>query len=420
MKKKKGESSISVISILTSANRIIPFLSLSNCISRKLGITKVKLFLIKGKVKHTNNSATILFIGKGISAFARANYFAYIVFSQIEKLLYVGEFLHRQINDSYSKNAEIIVIDANIESTKNLLDKGYLLLPQLCFELDLTCSIADLTKRSSVRRRRSIKKLSSLNYSYVVRRTNEDNFDFYYRKMYLPYIRSRFGIAAQPSSYISSKTFYRKNGGIIFVLKKRKPVAGMLFCVRKKTLYALNLGVYRGDQSYLKDYACEAALFFLIKWSKAKGFKRLNYGATVPFLNSGIFQYKKEWGMHVGERIDQLFCALKIVSFNENSLSFLLHNPFVFLDKNSIKGLVFLNQRFSEAKLQKLSSTYFLPNMSSLIVVSCYDKKTQEGNETKFSLNSQNTPSFLGKILPKTSSAFLEQGFDIDVFEGKY
>jgi hypothetical protein len=404
------------ISILTHVNRIIPFFSLYNCISRILGITKVQLFLIKGTVKSNNCSTTILFIGKGKSACARANYFAYTVFSQIERLVYIGEFLYRQVNSSDFKNAEIIVVDANIESTKKLLEQDFLLLPEVCFELDLTRSISDLIKRSSGRRKRSIKKIRSLNYSYVICRNNEKKFDFYYWKMYLPYIRSRFAIGAQPTSYLRSKAFYRKNGGVIFVLKGKRPIAGMLFRVRGKTLDVLNLGVYGGEQKYLKDCACEAALFFLIKWSKIKGLKSLNYGVTVPFLTNGIFQYKKEWGMFVEEVTDQLFCALKIVAFNENSLSFLLHNPFIFLGKNAMKEVVFVDHRLSKAELQKLFSIHLFPKVDSLIVIGYYDKKTEEKNVINFSSNSQNIPIVLGKALSRICLSFLKRGFDVDVF----
>jgi len=409
---------IFAISILTYANRIIPLFSLYNYISRILGVTKVQLFLIKGTVKHTNYSTTILFIGKETSARARANYFAYIVFFQIERLEYFGEFLYRQVNPSDFKNAEIIVVDANIETTQKLLEQGFLLLPQVNFSLDLTCSIYDLTKRSR-RRRRSIKKIKNLNYSYVICRNNEKDFDFYYWKMYLPYIRRRFKTSAQPGSYLRSKAFYRKNGGILFVLKGKRPIAGILFRVRRKTLDALNLGVYGGDQNYVKDFACEAALFFLIKWSRIKGLKSLNYGGAVPFFTSGIFQYKKEWGMFVEEVTDQRFCALRIASFNENSLSFLLHNPFIFLDKNAMKGLVFVDHRLSKAELQKLFSMYLFPRMDSLIVISYYDRKTGKTKETNFSLNSQNMPVVLVKALPRICLSFLKRGFNVDVFWGK-
>jgi hypothetical protein len=141
----------------------------------------------------------------------------------------------------------------------------------------------------------------------------------------------------------------------------------------------------------------------------------LNYGATVPFFTNGIFEYKKEWGMYVEEVPDQLFCALKIVSLNEKSLSFLLHNPFIFLDKNTIKGLIFVDNRLSKAELQNLSSTYTFPKMHSLIVISFCDRKAGEPNKTTFSSSSQNTPVVLGKALLSTCSAFLERGLDLEL-----
>jgi hypothetical protein len=410
---------IFAVSILTHANRIIPFFSLCDHVFRRLGLIKVKLFLITGAIKNTNYSTTILFIGKGISACEQANYFASIVFSQVERLVYFGEFLHRQVNTSDFKNVEIIVVDPSIETSENLLEQGFMLLPAVNFGLDLTCSMNDLTTRFSRRRMRSIKKIRSLNYSYVISRNNEKNHDFFYWRMYLPYIRRRFGGGAQPNSYQTSKTVYRKNGGIIFVLEENKPISGILFFVKNKTVHAVGLGVYQSDENYLKNSACEAALFFLIKWSKTQGLKSLNYGGTVPFFTNGVFQYKKEWGMLAEEKTDQIFCALKIVSLNEECLSCLLHNPFIFLDKNEMKGLVFANHRLTQTELQKLFSTYAIPKMDSLMVISYYDEKTREKAEADLALKSQRTPIALGKALSTICSSFLKRGFNVDVFWGK-
>jgi hypothetical protein len=407
------------VSVLRQANRTNPFVMVYSFISRILCIKKVQLFLIKGTVKHNNRSTTILFIGKEKAARARANYFADVVFTQIQSLEYLGEFLYRHVTPSVFKNAEIVVVDANMESTKKLLEKDFLLLPQVHFELDLTRSMSDLINRFSKRRKRSIKKIKSLNYSYVIFRNNDKFFDFYYWKMYLPYIRRRFGLGAQPCSYTHSKAFFKKNGGVIFVLNERRPIAGMLFRVRGKTVDTLNLGVYDGDQKYLKYCACEAALFFLIKWAKIKGLRILNYGATVPFFTNGIFQYKKEWGMVMEEEEDQIFCALKVNSFNKNSLSFLLSNPLIFRGKNAIKGVVFVDHRLTKAELYKLFSIHLFPKLDSLIVIGYYDRITEEKNEIDFSSNSQNYPAVLEKELLRICSSFLKRGFTVDVFREK-
>jgi len=407
------------VSVLRQANRTNPFVMVYSFISRILGIKKVQLFLIKGTVKHNNRSTTILFIGKEKAARARASYFGDVVFTQIQRLEYLGEFLYRHVTPSDFKNAEIVVVDANIESTKKLLEKDFLLLPQVCFELDLTRSMSDLINSFSKRRKRSIKKIKSLNYSYVIFRNNDKFFDFYYWKMYLPYIRRRFGLGAQPCSYIHSKAFFKKNGGVIFVLNERRPIAGMLFHVRGKTVDTLNLGLYDGDQKYLKDCACEAALFFLIKWAKIKGLRILNHGATVPFFTNGIFQYKKEWGMVMEEMEDQIFCALKVNSFNKNSLSFLLSNPLIFRGKNAIKGVVFVDHRLTKAELYKLFSIHLFPKLDSLIVIGYYDRITEEKNEIDFSSNSQNYAVVLEKELPRICLSFLKRGFSVDVFREK-
>lgn len=400
------------VSLLTRADRKLPFFKLYTCISHILGLENVQLFVIKGLVKDTNCSATTLFVGDETSAY----YFAYLGYSHIKKLFSLGKFLFRQVDPSGLTDVDVIVVDARAHRVSKFLKQGYLLLPQVSFSLDLGRPVCDIIKRSSRRRRRSIKELNRFNYSYAISRNNEKNFDFYYWKMYLPYTRKRFGMCAFTLSYSRLKALYRRNGGIIFVLKGKKPLAGMLFRTNGKTLYALNLGAYEGDQNYLRDLACQAALFFLIEWAKMKGIKSLNYGLTVPFLANGNFQYKKEWGMFMDEVAGKPFCALKINSLNGSSLSFLHQNPFIFLDAGVPKGVIFLDHRPSEKELQKIFSMYLFPKLDSLIVIGYYNHNTGAANETDFPIESQNMPDVLGKGLSHVYSSLRKRGFTVEVF----
>ena len=87
---------------------------------------------------------------------------------------------------------------------------------------------------------------------------------------------------------------------------------------------------------------------------------------------------------------DQNFCALRINNFNENTLSFLLSNPFMFRGKKAIKGVAFVDHKLTEAEQNKLISTYLFPKLESLIVMGYYDKIVEEKNEIELSLKSQN------------------------------
>lgn len=371
-------------------------------------IQKVQVFLIKGLVKSTNYSVTTLFIGCEESAYQ----LAYLAYSEIEKMVSLGKFLSCQIDPSHLPEVEIIAVSVKKPLLGKFLERDYLLLPYVSFSLDLRRSIGHIMKRSSRRRRRDIKKLESFNYSYTISRDSKKDFDFFYQKMYLPYTKKRFKRAAKFDTYLGLSALYRRKGGIIFVKKEGKPAAGILFKMRGETLHALRSGVYEGDHNLITDLAGQAALFFLIDWAKMKGMKSLNYGSTLPFFSDGIFSYKKEWGMFVEDQPNSLFCALKLNNPNKGSLVFLQQNPFIFVDKGVMKGVVLVNHRPTKVELQQIISKYYLPKLDSLIVITYHSSNTRVTNETEFSTCMQN-PSV--KPIPGISLPLQKRGFNVEI-----
>jgi hypothetical protein len=336
--------------------------------------------LIKGLVKNTKCSIFTLFIGPEESAYQ----FAHLVYSEIEEMLPLGKFLLCQIDPSHLPHVEITVVNAKGSLIDRLLKAGYLLLPNVSFSLNLHGSTDQIINRSH-RRRRSIKKLQSFNYYYAITRNNEEDFAFFYWKMYLPYAKKRFGRAVQLYNYSRLKAVYRGNGGIVFVKKEEKHIVGILFQIRGKTLYANSFGVYEANKSFVTDLAGQAALLFLIKWAKTKGMKSLNYGKTMPFLRDGVFTYKKEWGMHIEQHADQRFCALRLNCRNEDVLSFLRQNPFMFVDKGAMKGFVLVNHKPTKLELQRIFSKHFVPGLNSPIIIAYHNHDTEITSKTEFS-----------------------------------
>lgn len=347
-------------------SRLLPFLKRIRDLFA--GLRRIEIFLIKGSTKNDNRSVTTLFIGGQDSA----SQFAFVAYSGGSEIVSLGKLLSFQIDPSRLPATDVKAICLRGPQVGKFLANGYLILPCVDFGLDLRTSMTGIFRRLSGRRRRDIKRLQRYHYSYTVCRKSNNNFDFFYWKMYFPYITKRFKTAAHTRGYFKAKACYRNNGGIIFVRREDKPVAGILFQIKRKTLYARNLGIYEGNQGFIRDLAGQAALLFLIEWAKEKGLSTLNYGATVPFMRDGTFQYKKEWGMFIEAEADQPFCILGINPMSENLLPFLVHNPFIFLDKGLMKAAVFVSHIPAEEELQQIYSRYFLPRLHSLLVLT-YD-----------------------------------------------
>lgn len=375
---------------------------------------RVEVTLFKGIVRNTNDPMSTLFIGSEEAAYL----FAEVAYSKIDKVQSLGKYPSFEVNPRRLPSAEIFVSRVGKVSMGKFVKNDYVVLPSVSFSLDLSCPTCEMLRRMSRRRRRDLQKLKAYNYSYAVCRNDEKSFDFFYRKMYYPYTTKRFGKATMLRSYLEAKARYRNNGGIIFIRKDDKPIAGILFQIHGKTLRALNIGVYEGRRELLKELACQAALFFLIEWAKMEGMNGLNYGYTVPFLTYGNFQYKKEWGMFLEtEAESEPFCALKINHLSKGSLSFLSQNPFIFSDKGSMKGIVFTSHKVTEAELEHITHEYLIPKLDSLVVISYGSEGTESVSKPESSERGKKSQDLFARPLSDTCMLLEEQGLNVKTYE---
>jgi hypothetical protein len=374
---------------------------------------KVQVILFTGTVRNTSDPMSTLFIGSKEAAYL----FAEVAYSKIDKVLSLGKYPGFEINPSRLPSADIAMACVGKLSMDKFLKNHYVVLPSVSFSLDLNSPTCDMMKAMSRRRRRDISKLKTYNYSYSVCRNDERSFDFFYWKMYCPYTTKRFGKATILRSYLTAKACYRDNGGIIFVKKAEKPIAGILFQIHGRTLRALSLGVYEGKRDLLKALAGQAALFFLIEWAKTEGITSLNYGYTMPFLEYGNFQYKREWGMVLETEANEPFCTLRLNHLSSGSLSFLSQNPFIFSDNGSMKSAVFVNHNITETELKHMAHEYLFPKLDSLIVISCSSHSTEpEKNHETPARHTRTQRAFAG---PLSSACMLlqEQGLNVKTLQ---
>jgi hypothetical protein len=353
---------------------------------------RLGVFAVTGLLKNTDFAATILSIGRDESAYE----FARVVCSRIDSFRFLGRIFCWQINPRNFSGFEVMGICTPKQYLNKFEKSGNFVLPEVTFSLDLNGSMDSLTGKMSRRRRRDIKKLLALGYSYVVSTKSPEEFALFYSKMYVPYVRNRFKNAACIRPYLKSWSLYSRGGGILFVKSGDALISGIQFQTRGRTVYALALGVSEDNTASTCDCAGQAALFFLIQWAKAQGFARLNYGPTMPFLKDGIFVYKKEWGMVIEDKADPYYFALRLGCSHERAMVFLQKNPFLFLDKGLIKALIFVSRENEQTPLTELASEYFLKGLDSLVVVDCELSATKDK-----SVNVQLGPSIFAGRLPQ-------------------
>jgi hypothetical protein len=371
---------------------------------------RTNLFTIKGDLKGSSHDITVFLKGYPETAHTLARLSCW----ENESLKAEGIAFHWQKNPRISTDADLIMVCAPRQYTEKLVKDGYLLLPAASFVLDLNESIDGIVARMSARRRREIRKLSSYQYSYSLSRKNNNEFDEFYWNMYVPYVRKRFQEAAWVEHYATFRSSYRRNGAILTVTQKNQPTSGILFQTKKKTVKALALGIYKGRSDIIRDFGGQAALFFLLEWAKTHGYKKLDYGPTLPFLRDGILTYKKEWGMRMENIADRQFCSLKINRVNPGTLSFLQQNPFVYLDGEDLKALVVINHNPTETEVKEIVDGNFIPGLESLMIVSCCTP-TENKKEPRVASSKTDSFSDLPKPVSELLTALKEQDYKVSV-----
>jgi hypothetical protein len=123
--------------------------------------------------------------------------------------------------------------------------------------------------------------------------TDPENLEFFYEKMYLPYIQKRHNDAI-----ILKKVFLqqdlKKNGELLFVKKDGLISAGS-FCNQTGETYSmLILGLI--DEKYADEGAVAALFYYGINRALEKKARFFDFGLSKPFIDDGVCIYKRKWG----------------------------------------------------------------------------------------------------------------------------
>ena len=168
--------------------------------------------------------------------------------------------------------------------------------------IDTTGSLDEIKSKFSKQLRNKINKLQK-NYRLDYRISNSlKDFDHFYHRMHVPFIKKRHGDLALIYSYNKLKNSFLK-GGLLFVMKDNVEVAGSLFKIEDKTCVGYRLGVLDGDESHID--VLKAIYYYQIKVAKENGMSSVDLKGSEPFLNDGVYQHKRQWGPTVLPRYEE-------------------------------------------------------------------------------------------------------------------
>jgi hypothetical protein len=316
--------------------------------------------LLQGKEKWGGNDLTAMFIGdaKGVLFISDLLYSEKTITKNLGKI-FIGR-IKSEIKRNLSKT-DLIFICMDGFMSKFLPRREFIIIPAwVLFKLDLNKSIEEPWK---------LPQNKSLRENLT---KDPGKLKYFYRNMYLPYITGRFKELAFETGFRVMERDFTK-GQLLLVKKGDDYVSGNTIKTEGDTVFFPYVGIENGKIEYLKKGAITALYYFNILWAKEGGYRSLNFGHCRSFLNDGVFNFKKRWGMkiEVSESLKSIF-GIKICNYSKGVEKFLERNPFIFLDKEKLNGLIFVSQNdpISIEEVKAYVKNYAIPGLDCLVIVS--------------------------------------------------
>lgn len=359
------------------ASIIIAFGISCSRIFQFLGELSLEMYLIRGKERYSGFPLTVLFIGNQKPFLFLEEILFMQVFTResIGKII-IGENIIQKLK-KFSIVCDAVFIKCDVFYTFYWRKKNFMIIPEwISMTLDISDSSEMVYKKLTDSAKDDIRKIKKYGFTYEFSE-DIDKLQFFYKKMYLPYIYKRYGSSAYCVTYFAMRLLFERDNKLMLIKHKGEYLAGSMFSVRNNKITATYTGIKDGNIKYLKQGVGAASYYFLIHWAKQKGFKILNFGTCRPFLNEGVFRYKSKWGatMTKQDGFTSGIIAFKPFNCSNGVKSFLLNNPFVslngnklqitiFKEKNNIYNINYINKNklYNDSKIVDLEN--FLPKQN--------------------------------------------------------
>lgn len=333
---------------------------------------RMPLYILEGKERHSQETLVTAVLGTKASMV----YLADLLYSgnpsthELEKISPLR--IETQIGARLA-GCSLVFIEVDEVFCRHLARRRFMVLPSwAAFVLDLSKPLDqtwNLKKNKSLRE--NLRKMRRYEYRFEITR-DPAQFEYFYYRMYAPYQSARHKKQWIKIGFHQMKRIFHK--GLLFMIKRGEDyLSGNLAVPRGSTLWMYANGVKDAEIRYLKQGALTATYYHAILWSKENGYRKLDFGHCRPFINGGLWYYKKKWGMEVrkSERIKSVL-GMRVCKVNRAVEEFMSGNPFVFLHDQKLKSFCRTGQNvyLDGRKFHSLIKSLHMPGIEELCMLS--------------------------------------------------
>jgi hypothetical protein len=340
-------------------------------------VVQPRAWLLDGPEASSGNPLRILYVGNQ----KQKDYVAFLAFgSSRSGTEYQGDhrdaYLGRRdlltLYGLVRRNAfhcQLIVIEGHFLRRKLYEEAQDYYIP-LWLEGDTEIPLVARTKSA----KEELRRIRKSKLSYKVTR-DPDALSRFYHNMYVPYVQKRHEERAVFLRYGQMIQLAQEGRCELLLVKKgNDAIAGGLNLLGEGLPRRWANGVKDGNLSYWKDGAMAATYYFSSLRLKELGYERMHMGLSRAFLNDGVLQYKRKWGMRVARPFPIGF-LIKFKALSPGLQGFLVRNPFVHTVRGELRGAAFVDgaERLSEETVEHMWRLYLLPGVPRVDVQRCTD-----------------------------------------------
>ena len=163
--------------------------------------------------------------------------------------------------------------------------------------------------------------------------SDDESFDNFIKRFYIPYITKRHGeeaiISDLKSSWDTSASVF------LLAIKEDDVIVAASFNEQSgEYIKLLNLGLLDGSEEYLQHGAIGALYYYGILEGKKRGCRYFDAGASRPFISDGLTKYKIGWGAEFVTTYspEGEYVWLGVNEHSSVAQDFIDNNPFIYFN----------------------------------------------------------------------------------------
>lgn len=334
-----------------------------------VGILRVDLWIITGEEISSKQELVIIYAGHEVGK----NYLITLAFDSSHRENHIGKkwlWQIPQIVEGTSHDCSLMVTEVSKSFRKLFRKIKCIYVPYWVFgEIDVSSDNHSFLKNNSLKS--DLRRIRRNKLHFEVTNSLSQLHNFYYN-MYLPYISKAHGNSAVMISYDFVKREFRERGlfaDLLLIKKEKEYVAGVLLGFQNNIAGLLYLGVKDANLDYVKDGAIGALYYFSVCYLEGKGFTRIGFGDSKPFLRDGVLRFKRKWDLTIRNKgIRGL--VIKPLSRSDGVKGFFINNPLIYEDETGLIGAIFVpgDRSLSKEDFAKIYKDYYIKGLSKLVI----------------------------------------------------